>query len=79
MSSSNRNVSAKGKNITNMGKMKDTRYGADTSGNAKNKISGPAGLLTKEQSPTAWPQSRNRGKKYSGGGANKPHNSKRYS
>ena len=62
--SENRMVNHRGKIIYDSGSPKSTTDGKDTSKNAKNKISGPAGLLTKEQSPTSWPQSRNRGKHY---------------
>lgn len=72
MSSSNKDVDYKGKNITNMGKPKDARYGAETGRDAVNKISGPAGLLTKEQSPSPFPQSRNQNKKTGGTPNNNP-------
>jgi len=62
--SENRMVNHKGRTLGSGGSPKSTTDGKDTSKNAKNKISGPAGLLTKEQSPTSWPQSRNRGKHY---------------
>ena len=62
--SENRMVNHKGRTLGNYGSPKATTDVKDTSKNAKNKISGPAGLLTKEQSPTSWPQSRNRGKHY---------------
>ena len=57
--SENRMVNHKGRIIGNMGSPKSTTDGKDTSKNAKNKISGPAGLLTKEQSPSACSHSRN--------------------
>lgn len=62
--SENRMVNHRGRIIYNTGPPKKTNDGKDLGKNAKNKISGPAGLLTKEQSPTSWPQSRNRGKHY---------------
>lgn len=63
-SSENRMVNHKGRTIGNLGPAKRADGGKDLGKNAKNKISGPAGLLTKEQSPTSWPQSRNKGKRY---------------
>lgn len=62
--SENRMVNHKGRTIGGKGGIKSTTDGKDTSKNAKNKISGPAGLLTKAQSPNSWPQSRNKGKHY---------------
>jgi hypothetical protein len=62
--SENRMVNHKGRTIGSKSGPKATNDGKDLGPNAKNKISGPAGLLTKEQSPTSWPQSRNRGKHY---------------
>lgn len=62
--SENRMVNHRGRTIGGKGGPKSTADGKDLGKNAKNKISGPAGLLTKEQSPTSWPQSRNKGKHY---------------
>ena len=58
--SENRMVNHKGRIIGKMGSPKNTTDGKDTGKNAKNKIKGPAGLLTEEQSPSACHQSRNR-------------------
>jgi hypothetical protein len=65
--SENRMVNHRGKIIYNTGSPKVADGGKDTSKNAKNKISGPAGLLTKEQSPGACEHSRNQGGSYGGG------------
>ena len=61
--SENRTVNHRGKIIYAGGGPKKTNGGKDLGKDAKNKISTP-GLLTKEVTPTAWPQSRNRGKHY---------------
>jgi hypothetical protein len=58
--SENRMVNHRGRRIGNHGPPKATNDGKDLGKNAKNKISGPAGLLTKPQSPSAHCQSPNR-------------------
>lgn len=61
--SENRMQGHRGKIIYNTGPPKATNDGKSLAPDATNVISRP-GLLTKEQSPTSWPQSRNKGKKY---------------
>jgi hypothetical protein len=58
--SENRMVNHKGRTIGSKSGPKATNDGKDLGKNAKNKIKGPAGLLTEEQSPSACHQSRNR-------------------
>lgn len=71
--SENRMVGKRGKIIYNTGKAKMATDGRDIGGNAKNVIA-KIPLKIKEQSPTSWPQSRNRGEHYKGGkGSNAPH------
>jgi hypothetical protein len=65
--SEKRMVNHRGKIIYSTAAPKQADAGKDTSKNAKNKISGPAGLLTKEQSPGACVHSRNQGGHYDGG------------